>query len=90
MSVLDRLFRRSGGTLPPARPANDSIPLFLSPGSLITDPDEAEALGMTSTARRLRERPLIKEKVCLVKGCDGPTEEPRSWVGYLLARYHWH
>ncbi|MFD4934473.1 hypothetical protein [Streptomyces virginiae] len=58
MSLLGRLFRRrsGGGTLPPPRPADDSVPVFLSPGRRITDPNEAEALGMTATARRLREQ----------------------------------
>jgi hypothetical protein len=30
--------------------------VILSPGKRITDPDEAEALGMTATARRLRQK----------------------------------
>jgi len=56
MTMLGKLFRRrSGGTIPPVRPLGDSIPAFLSPGREITDPDEAEALGMTATGRRLRE-----------------------------------
>jgi hypothetical protein len=29
---------------------------MLSPGRLITDPDEAEALGLTADARRMRRR----------------------------------
>ncbi|MFD8949486.1 hypothetical protein ACFV0B_11585 [Streptomyces xanthophaeus] len=36
------------------------------------------------------ERPIAPEKVCLFKGCDGPTDEPRHWNGALLARFHWH
>ncbi|MGW6946210.1 hypothetical protein ACWGHD_04705 [Streptomyces xanthophaeus] len=36
------------------------------------------------------ERPIRGEKVCLVKGCDGPTDEARDWSGILLTRYHWH
>lgn len=49
-----------GGQLPPRRPGPDEQLMILSPGRTITDPDEAEALGMTATARRLRrdrERP---------------------------------
>jgi hypothetical protein len=46
--------RASGGVLPPRRTDDDSVPVFLSPGHQITDPDEAEALGMTAYARRLR------------------------------------
>lgn len=49
-----------GGQLPSRRPGPDERPVILSPGRTITDPDEAEALGMTATARRLRrerERP---------------------------------
>jgi hypothetical protein len=55
MRLVRRLFRRPrGGRVRPFRPVDDSIPVSLSPGRLITDPDEAEALGMTATARRLR------------------------------------
>jgi hypothetical protein len=37
----------------PRRP-DGSTPVMLSPGRLITDPDEAEALGLTADARRMR------------------------------------
>lgn len=40
----------------PFDPADDSIPFMPSPGRQITDPDEAEALGLTADARRMRER----------------------------------
>lgn len=43
-----------GGTLPPFRPRPDGQMAILTPGRPITDPDEAEALGMTATAQRLR------------------------------------
>ncbi|MGC4925493.1 hypothetical protein [Streptomyces sp. DT117] len=43
-----------GGTLPPYQPCPDEVLVRLSPGRRITDPDEAEALGMTASARRLR------------------------------------
>lgn len=33
----------------------DSVPVLLSEGKVITDPDEAEALGLTVDARRMRE-----------------------------------
>lgn len=57
MHLIGRLFRRAhGGRIPPSGPPSDSIPVLLSPGRMITDPDEAEALGMTVTARRLRAR----------------------------------
>ncbi|MFW3473640.1 hypothetical protein [Streptomyces microflavus] len=36
-----------GGTLPPPSHAADPIPVPLSPGRRITDPDDAEALGLT-------------------------------------------
>ncbi|MFD4921123.1 hypothetical protein ACFWNE_07365 [Streptomyces goshikiensis] len=57
MSLLRRMFRRArGGRISPSGPPSDSIPVLMSPGRLIADPDEAEALGMTATARRLRAR----------------------------------
>ncbi|NDZ63578.1 hypothetical protein [Streptomyces cyaneofuscatus] len=37
----------AGGTLPPRRNDADSIPVTLSPGRRITDPDDAGALGLT-------------------------------------------
>ncbi|MCX4231969.1 hypothetical protein [Streptomyces ortus] len=45
-----------GGMPPPRRPGPDTRLAVLSPGRPITDPDEAEALGMTADARRMRER----------------------------------
>lgn len=55
-SFLACLFRRAeGGTIPPRRPADDdSRWAMLSPGRQITDPDEAEALGMNVDAKRMR------------------------------------
>ncbi|WP_326806621.1 hypothetical protein OHB04_02195 [Streptomyces sp. NBC_01775] len=47
--------RARGGVLRPARKDDDSVLVALSPGKQITDPDEAEALGMTAEARWLRE-----------------------------------
>lgn len=35
--------------------ADDRVPIVLSPGRQVTDPDEAEALGLTVEARRMRE-----------------------------------
>ncbi|MGW6946211.1 hypothetical protein ACWGHD_04710 [Streptomyces xanthophaeus] len=56
MNLLRRLLRRPrGGNITPYAPQGDSIPILLSPGRRITDPDEAEVLGMTADARRLRE-----------------------------------
>ncbi|KOG77875.1 hypothetical protein ADK33_29160 [Streptomyces griseus subsp. rhodochrous] len=46
-----------GGALPPYRPRPGEMLACLSPGRQITDPDEAEALGMTATARRMRAHP---------------------------------
>lgn len=46
----------SGGKIPPRNPDVDSTPVALSPGQLITDPDEAESLGFTVDARRLRRQ----------------------------------
>ncbi len=46
-----------GGTLPPRGPHTDDVLVCLSPGRQITDPDEAEVLGMTAYARRLRAHP---------------------------------
>lgn len=37
-----------------------------------------------------QERPVAPERVCLVKGCNGPTYEVRSWAGILMARLHDH
>lgn len=47
--------RAHGGTLPAHRPRPGDRLVVLSPGRRITDPDEAEALGMTATARRMRQ-----------------------------------
>ncbi|WP_069751548.1 hypothetical protein [Streptomyces sp. EN16] len=49
-----------GGTLPPYKPRPGEALVRLSPGRQITDPDEAEALGMTAYARRLRAHPPRK------------------------------
>lgn len=56
VALAARALRRPahGGALPPYRPRPDGQLVILSPGRLITDPDEAEALGMTATARRMR------------------------------------
>lgn len=35
-----------GGVLPPYQPHPDEVLVYLSPGRQITDPDEAEALGL--------------------------------------------
>lgn len=40
----------TGGIVP-----GDGIPAILEPGGPITDPDDAEALGLTVEARRMRE-----------------------------------
>nr|WTC12600.1 hypothetical protein OHA15_34190 [Streptomyces anthocyanicus] len=59
--MIRRLLRRlllgqraRGGELPVFRPRQGEHLAVLSPGRRIDDPDEAEALGMTATARRLR------------------------------------
>lgn len=53
-AALRALFRRpSGGRVLPHRP-DGTTPIMLSPGRPITDPDEAEALGLTADARRMR------------------------------------
>jgi hypothetical protein len=56
VALVARTLRRPahGGALPPYRPDLDGQLVILSPGRLITDPDEAEALGMTADARRMR------------------------------------
>ncbi|MFC8065561.1 hypothetical protein [Streptomyces sp. NPDC057293] len=46
--------RAQGGELPAFRPRPGEHLVALSPGRRIIDPDEAEALGMTVAARRLR------------------------------------
>jgi len=45
-----------GGELRPYRPRTGEQLVILSPGRLITDPDEAEALGMTADAKRMRRQ----------------------------------
>ena len=54
--LLRRLFPppARGGTLPAHRPHSGEQLTILSPGRQITDPDEAEALGLTADARRMR------------------------------------
>jgi hypothetical protein len=58
--VIRRLLRRlflgyaTGGELPTYRPRSDEQLVILSPGRRITDPAEAEALGLTADARRMR------------------------------------
>lgn len=55
-SLLRRLFsgHATGGEIPEYRPRPGKQLVILSPGRRIGDPDEAESLGMTATARRLR------------------------------------
>lgn len=48
--------KHRGGWLPPRQPRRGERLVVLSPGRQITDPDDAEALGMPATARRLREQ----------------------------------
>lgn len=45
-----------GGTLSPYRPRPGERLVVLSPGRRIDDPDEAEALGLTSDAKRMRRQ----------------------------------
>lgn len=58
--MIRRLLRRllsgyaTGGEIPEYRPHSAEQWVILSPGRRITDPDEAEALGMTAEARRMR------------------------------------
>lgn len=47
--------RARGGEMPAFRPRPGERLAMLSSGRRIVDPDEAEALGMTATARRLRQ-----------------------------------
>lgn len=54
LRLLRRLLPARGGELPAYRPRPGERLAVLSPGRRIDDPDEAEALGMTATARRLR------------------------------------
>ncbi|MDH6610358.1 hypothetical protein M2164_005993 [Streptomyces sp. SAI-208] len=46
--------RPSGGSVPRRTPRPGEQLVILSPGRQITDPDEAEALGLTADARRMR------------------------------------
>lgn len=46
--------RRCGVPSDQPQPGQNAM-VVLSPGKLITDPDEAEALGLTVDARRMRE-----------------------------------
>lgn len=68
-----------GGTLPPYQPRPDEVLVCLSPGRQITDPDEAEALGMTAYARRLRVYPPRKA----VEGWGLPDPEGGFHVGFM-------
>ena len=54
--LLRRLFPGSatGGTVRAYQPREGEQMVMLSPGRRIDDPDEAEALGLTATARRMR------------------------------------
>ena len=60
--MLRRLLRRlfphhaTGGHIPEYRPRPGEQWVMLSPGRRIDDPDEAEALGLTADARRMRGR----------------------------------
>lgn len=44
----------AGGTVTPRPVDPDVVPVFLSPGREITDPEEAEALGLTGSSIRRR------------------------------------
>ncbi|WP_143668301.1 hypothetical protein [Streptomyces sp. f150] len=66
--------RARGGTLPPYQPSPDDLPVRLSPGRQTTDPDEAEALGMTVSARRLR--------ASTVEGWGLPDREGGFHIGF--------
>jgi hypothetical protein len=46
----------SGGKIRAHQLQGDEKMVTLSPGKEITDPDEAEALGLSATARRLRQK----------------------------------
>ena len=49
-------FAQGGVVMGPRDTQDDSIPAFLSQCYFVTDPDEAEALGLTVEARRMRDR----------------------------------
>ncbi|WP_329308298.1 hypothetical protein [Streptomyces microflavus] len=63
-----------GGTFPPHQPHPDEVLVCLSPGRQITDPDEAESLGMTASARRLR--------ASTVEGWGLPDREGGFHIGF--------
>jgi hypothetical protein len=50
-------FARGGVVRSDWTPTRDCHVFRLSDGKLITDPDEAEALGLTADARRMRKSP---------------------------------
>ncbi|MFF7308198.1 hypothetical protein [Streptomyces sp. NPDC008137] len=60
--MIRRLLRRllprpaTGGEMLAYRPRLDEQWVMLSPGRRIDDPDEAEALGLTADARRMRRQ----------------------------------
>jgi len=54
-ALLRRVFQHAGGGRVPQPRHSDSVPMCLSEGKQITDPDEAEALGLTADARRMRQ-----------------------------------
>jgi hypothetical protein len=60
--VFRRLLRRllpghaKGGEIPAFRPAKGEQLAILSPGRRIDDPDEAEVLGLTADAKRMRQQ----------------------------------
>lgn len=61
---LLRLFFRGhahGGSLPSHHPRPGEQPVVLSPGRRIVDPDEAEALGLTADAKRMRRQQVRPE-----------------------------
>ncbi|MFH9765229.1 hypothetical protein ACH4N4_30150 [Streptomyces microflavus] len=66
-----------GGTLPPYQPRLGEVLACLSPGRQITDPDEAESLGMNASARRLR--------ASTVEGWGLPDREGGFHVGFTHA-----
>lgn len=60
--MIRRLLRRvfpgyaTGGQIPAYHPRPGEQLVVLSPGRRIDDPDEAEALGLTADARRMRRQ----------------------------------
>lgn len=62
LRFLRRVFRRPrGGSLPSYRPRPSERLVILSPGRRIDDPDEAEALGLTADAKRMRRQGKLPE-----------------------------